>query len=42
MSVTVEALLRRTVQTAINILLMLKKMSRAGFGDGLLTRLGHQ
>ena len=28
MSVTVEALLRRIVQTAINILLMLKKMSR--------------
>ena len=27
MSVTVEALLRRNVQTAISILLMLKKMS---------------
>ena len=37
MSVTVEALLRRNVQTAINILLMLKKMSRGGHRAGLLS-----
>ena len=40
MSVTVEALLRRIVQNAINILLMLKKVLPAGNGDGLLPRLG--